>query len=130
MTFAALTLIFFPLEVICERKENLNKAQSNQQNKTKRLLKELYAKPKITLSRLSVLCSISALPSNTKNGLTYELISCIFLLPRDLLINPITLPVSARAFLLNIHKLFSPYKLSVFESFTKLNYKKMTVNHF
>lgn len=55
-TFAALTFIFFPLVVICERKENFNKAQSNQQNKTKRLLKASYAKPKITLSRLSILC--------------------------------------------------------------------------
>lgn len=55
MTFAALTFIFFPLVVICERKENFNKAQSNQQNKTKRFLKALYATPKITLSRLFIL---------------------------------------------------------------------------
>lgn len=46
VTFAALTFIFFPLVVICKRKENFNKAQSNQQNKTKRVLNASFAQPR------------------------------------------------------------------------------------
>lgn len=34
-TVAALTFTFFPLVVICERKENFNKAQSKQHKKKK-----------------------------------------------------------------------------------------------
>lgn len=56
-TFAALTFTFVPLVVICERKENFNRAHSKSTNKMKGL-----TEPRIQLSRLSFLGLMPRLP--------------------------------------------------------------------
>lgn len=56
-TVAALTFTFVPLVVICERKENFNRAHSKSTIKMKRL-----KEPRIQLSRLSFLGLTPRLP--------------------------------------------------------------------